>query len=167
MRRRTAGLSLIEVLLCGAVAIVLGTGVWTLARSTYDSHYELLNQNSALAEGRQGVDTLTDSLRGATALTAAAASDVTYTDSASASVRYWKSGTNLVRSINGSPAEGTVIVKDLQSLSIVYWSWTGSAWTTSSAPGTLSQVKAAVVTAAFRIDGLGRQMTSSVKFRNL
>ena len=48
-----------------AVMSLLGMVLWTLLRSTYDSQYEVLGQNTANSYARQAVDDLADKLRGA------------------------------------------------------------------------------------------------------
>src|SRR2546423_8788789 len=89
-RRQTAGFTLIEVLISTLAMTILGAGIWTLIRTSYDAQDMIMDQNYANTNARAAVDTLADSMRGMTTLTAAAASDVTYTDNTGASIRYWR-----------------------------------------------------------------------------
>src|SRR5204863_8124719 len=70
------GFTLIEMLVAGFVMVVFGTALWTLIRSSYDSQYLLMNQNTANMEARQVVDTFADNLRGAARLNTATSSDI-------------------------------------------------------------------------------------------
>jgi len=164
MRRR--GFTLIEILIVGLITLLVGAGTWTLLRSSYDSQYDLMRQNKAQTYGRQALDTLLDRVRGATAVTAAAASDVTFTDSAGQALRFWRSGTTLRTTTNGLPSGGAQIVRDLQSFTCSYWSWSGSAWTQSSSPSDLSKVGAVQLTVVASVDGRQRQIASTVRIRH-
>jgi type II secretory pathway pseudopilin PulG len=166
-RGRRRGFTLIEMLVAGAIMIAVGAGLWTLMRSSYNSEWILLNQNNAYATGRGGVDTLTDALRGLTALSSAAASDVTFVDGSGASVRYWLTEGGIHRTVGGAPTGGDVVVRNVSSLTFTYWSYSGSSWSTSTSPTDLSKVKALIVAANVSVNGYARQMSTTVRLRNL
>ena len=157
------GMTPIEVLIVGLVLTMVGVGLYTLVRSTYDAQYLLLNQNSANANSRSAIDTLADQLRGANGLTAATASDITFTDS-TGTVRYWLSGGNLVKTVNGLPAGGTTVQKNVTALTFLYQTYS-SGWTSSAAPATPANVGAVTVTATVSIGGATRQTSSLVRLR--
>lgn len=186
--RRTAalssrGMTLIEVLVASLVVVLLGAGVWTLMRSSFDSQYELMGMNSANLNARQAVDMLSDGwgdsssgtavayegLRGANAITNAAASDITYTyldkSGTTQTVRFWLDNTNnLRRTVNAAPTGGTVVVSGVTALTFTYYSWNG----TSLAAGTVTSVANVgavdfAVTAAS--NGATRQVSGSVRLR--
>jgi len=56
--RGRRGFTLIEMLISGLIMSLLGMGLWTLLRTTYDSQYEVLGQNTANLYSRQVVDEL-------------------------------------------------------------------------------------------------------------
>src|SRR5438552_762844 len=130
-RRKQSGFTLIEILVGGLIMTLLGVGLFTLVRSTYDSQYEILGQNGANTNARQAVDEFADKMRGAKALSAATASELTFTDANNAANRYWVSGGNLCKTVNGAPTGGSVVVKSVQSVSCVYWTNSGGSWTSS------------------------------------
>ncbi len=166
-RRPVSGFTLVELLIAMLMSVLIGVGIWTLIRSSYDSQYELMNQNNANLGARQAIDYFADHIRGAQAITAAAASDVTFTDVSGNSVRYWRNTTdNTLRSTTGGlPNGGTVVVNGLQSLTITYWSWNGTAWVSSTTPTDCTIVGAVDISARVNISGYYRQVFSSVKIR--
>lgn len=164
-RRKRNGYTLIEVLIAGLIMTLLGLGLWTLLRSSYDSQYEILGQNSANSYARQAVDTLADNLRGATGLTSATANDITFTNAGGSSIRYWVSGGNLVTTTGGSPSGGTVVAMSVTSVSFVYWTYSGGAWSSSTAPGTPANVGAVDFTASSTVNGATRAVSGSVRIR--
>jgi prepilin-type N-terminal cleavage/methylation domain-containing protein len=164
---RSAGFTLIEMMVCALAMTILGAGIWSLIRASYDSQYMLMNQNEANTNARATVDTLADSMRGMQTLTAVAAGDVTYTDNSGASVRYWRNGSDstLRKTVGGLPNGGTQILNGVSSLTFNFWSYSGGAWASSSAPNPLSNVGAADITVNGNFGGYGRQIFSSVKLR--
>lgn len=168
-KRRTVGMSLIEMLIAGLVMVTFGTALWTLVRSSYDSQYGLMNENAANMEARQTVDTFADHLRGAASLTSAAASDITFTDSSGTSYRYWQSADKLKYSVNGSPSTGNQILKDVQSLSLTYLTWNGTVWSspTTVTGAALSTVAAVTISANCAIGGQSRRISSTVRLRQI
>ncbi len=167
--RRTAGMSLIEMLIAGLVMISFGTALWTLVRSSYDSQYEIMNENTANAEARQVVDTFADHLRGAASLTSAAASDITFVNSSGTTYRYWKSQDKLVYSVNSSPTAGNQILKDVQTLSLSYETWNGTTWasSTSVSGAALSTVAAITISANCATGGQNRTISTTVRLRQI
>jgi type II secretory pathway pseudopilin PulG len=165
VRRRQSGYTLIEMLFVGLIATVLGAGLWTLLRSTYDSQYELLGQNTANANARAAVDELADKLRGAKALSAATSTSLTFTDNSNNSIRYWLTGGKLVKSTNGSPSAGDTVVRDVQTVTFVYWTNSGGSWTSSSAPTTPANVAAVDFSVTGTKNGCTRQVSGSVRIR--
>ena len=162
-----AGSAMIELLIGLLIVGFIGSGAWTLMRSGYDSQYGLMNQNSANSTARQAIDYLADHVRGATALSAATAADLTFTDSSGAGIRYWKSGTLLKTTTNGLPSGGSTVLQNLQSLGFTYWTWNGTQWASSTAPGTPAQVGAIDVTASVTWGASARQVSSSVRVRQI
>lgn len=165
--RSPRGMTLIETLVTGLVAIMLGAGLWTLLRSSYDSQYALVNQNAVNAEARATVDVFADHLRGAATITAASASDVTFTDSGGNTYRYWKSGSTLRYTVNGSPTGGAQMQRNLTSLTLTYWTWTGTSWTTSTSPSNLTTIAGVDIAATSSVNGASRSISSTVRFRQI
>ena len=167
MKRRPtqSGHTLIEILIAGLIMTLLGLGLWTLLRSTYDSQYEIVGQNTANTYARQAIDEISDNLRGAKGLTAASASELTFTDNSGNAIRYWRNGTSLRKSTNGSPTGGTVVVMGIDSLSFGYWINTSGTWTYTTAPATPANVKAVDFTTRGTASGSTRQMSGSVRIR--
>ena len=167
---RNAGFTLVEILIASLCMTVLGAGIYSLIRTSYDSQYMLVNQNAANTNARSTVDTLADNLRGMTILTAAAASDITYTNSAGASVRYWRNSADstLRTTVNGQPSGGTQLLNGVSSLSFNYYPYNGTGWlAATSSPVTLSQVGAVDITVTGNFSGYARQVFSSVKLRQI
>lgn len=165
-RSRTRGMTLIETLISALMMVFLGAGLWTLMRSTYDSQYEITAQNTTNLNARQAVDELMDQLRGAKALTAAAASDVSFTDASNNTVRYWKSGSSLVKSVNGLPSAGTQVATGVSSLTFTYYPEVGTTWqAATSSPSTPANVVCLDCKAQVTINGSSRQITGSVQIR--
>src|SRR6266511_2863742 len=135
-RRRPSGHTLIEILVAGLIMTLLGLSLWTLLRSTYNSQYEVLGQNTANTYARQAMDELVDNLRGAKAITAGTASELTFTDNSGNAIRYWREGTNLRKTTNGSPTGGTAVATGINLLSFAYWLNISGVWAYSTAPAT-------------------------------
>lgn len=192
MKRRQAGMTLIEILIVGLMSVLIGAALWTLARSTFDSRYSVMAENDVISSARQAIDLLADGWRddstgtvyyglrgaapassGAGALTAATATSLTYTykdvanGNATVTVQYYLSGTDLKRKVDGSPSNGTVVLGNVQSFNCVYWSWTGSSWTSSSTPSDLTKVGAVDITITVAHDGATRQVSGSVQIRQM
>lgn len=167
MRRakRSSGHTLIEVLVACLIMTILGLGMWTLLRSTYDSQYAVLGQNTANTSARQAIDELADGLRGAKGITAATVSEVTFTDNNGASVRYWRQESTLKKTTNGLPSGGTTVVTGIQSLSFYYWIYSAGGWSATAAPATPANVKAVDFTVTGTKNGSTRQMSGSVRIR--
>jgi hypothetical protein len=144
---------------------LLGLSLWTLLRTTYDSQYEVLGQNTANTYARQAIDELVDNLRGAKAITAGSASELTFTDNSGNVVRYWREGTNLRKTTNGSPTGGTVVVTGINLLTFGYWLNISGAWAYSTAPSTPANIKAIDLTVRGIKNGSTRQISGSVRIR--
>src|SRR2546423_9713287 len=69
-RARRAGFTLLETIVVGLVTVLVGSGLYNLANRSYDSEYQMMNQNAAVANARQAIDMLADNMRSLTALTA-------------------------------------------------------------------------------------------------
>jgi type II secretory pathway pseudopilin PulG len=167
MKRRNSqsGHTLIEILIAGLIMTLLGTALWTLLRSTYNSQYEVMGQNTANLYARQAIDELADNLRGSKGLTAATVSAITFTDNSGNSIRYWRNESTLRKSVNGSPSSGTVIVNGIDQLAFVYWLYSNGAWSSSTAPSTPANVKAVDFSVRGTMNGSTRQMSGSVRIR--
>jgi hypothetical protein len=159
--RRQRGYTLMETLIAGAMTVTLGCALWLGWSAAYSSWNVVQDQNTAYANGRQGIDRMVDELRGATAITAATASSVTITNAAGQSVRYALANGNLVRTVGGST---TPVALGITNLSLSYVLSTGG---TSSAPSQLSQVKGAVLTLAANGGEGARNFVTAVRMRNL
>ena len=110
---RVRAFTLLEMIVTGLVSVLLGAAIWTLLRTSYDNQYILMNQNMVATNSRRMVDTFADNLRGAKALTAGDGSSITYTNNSNQTVKYWKSGTNLLKTVNSLPAGGTVAISNV------------------------------------------------------
>ncbi len=164
---RRRAFTVIEMLIVGMITVLIGSGLWTLVNRSYESGYQVMNQNDALARARMAIDTLADRVRSLSALNAAAASDITFTDESGNTVRYWLNSADqtLRTTVNGVPAGGTQVAMGLQSLTFTYWSYNGSAWTSSHAPAPLGSVGSVDMSALVQVGGYTRQVFSSVKLR--
>ncbi|MGC8666677.1 MAG: PulJ/GspJ family protein [Chthonomonadales bacterium] len=166
MKNRRAGFTLIEMLVAGLISVIIGAGLWTLVRSAYDAEYMLINQNTANANARQVVDLFADHLRGTSGLVSASPSDVTFSDNAGNSIRYWVATDGTLRtSVNNVPAGGNQILAGVQSLSLTYYTWNGSAWVSSTSPAVPGSVGAADIVVVVNINGFTRRLSSRVRFR--
>lgn len=159
------GFTLIEMIVTGFVSVLLGAAVWTLVRASYDNQYTLMNQNMVTTTTRQTVDTFADNLRGAKAMSSCDASSMTFTDANSHAVRYWRSGTSLMKTVDGAPTGGTVVVSNVSAASFIYWTWTGAYWSSSSAPTTPANVSAVDFAMTLSLNGSSRKISGSVKIR--
>lgn len=162
---RQRGFTLIEMMVAGLVSVLLGAAVLSLLRASYDDQYMLMNQNMVNTATRQTIDTFADNLRGSQGLTAADGSSLTYTDASGRPVRYWKSGTNLMKTVNSLPAGGTAAVANVSAVAFVYWTWNGSAWTSASSSTTPSNVSAVDFSVTLNQNGSSRKISGSVKIR--
>lgn len=163
--RRARGFTLIEMLVAALVSVLLGAALWTLIRSSYDSQWEVQNQNMANLTARQQIDAFADSLRGSQGLTAAAASDVTFTDASGNAVRYWKSGSTLRKTVNSLPSGGTAVCSTVTALTFVYWTNNSGTWSSSSAPAAPANVGAVDFSVTISQNGMSRQISGSVRMR--
>ena len=160
------GFTLIEVLIASLVMTLLGLGVWTLLRSSYDSQYEIVGQNGANTNARQAVDELADHLRGANQLTAGDQRSLTFTDNSSNVIKYWRStGNSVLKTVNGLPTGGAVVSQNITSMTFVYWTNTNGTWSSTTAPSTPSSVGAIDFTVASKVNNSSRQISGSVRLR--
>lgn len=167
-RRRPSGHTLIEILVAGFIMTLLGLALWTLLRSTYNSQYEVLGQNSANTYARQAADELADNLRGAKAITAATSTGVTFTDNSGNTIQYWRDGGSLKKAVtapNASPSAGSAIVSGIDALNFTYWVNSSGTWSTSTSPSTPANIKAIDFTVRGTMNGSNRQISGSVRVR--
>lgn len=162
---RRRGFTLIEMMVAGLVSVLLGAAVLSLLRASYDNQYMLMNQNMVNTAVRQAIDTFADNLRGSQGLTAADVSSLTYSDASGQPVRYWKSGTNLMKTVNGLPAGGTVAVRNVSAVTFVYWTWNGTTWTSATSSASPSSVSALDFAVTLTQNGSSRKISGSVKIR--
>jgi hypothetical protein len=153
------------MIVTGFVSVLLGAAVWTLVRTSYDNQYTLMNQNMVTTTTRQTVDTFADNLRGSKTMSACDASSMTFTDADSHAVRYWRSGTSLMKTVDGSPTGGAVAVSNVSAASFVYWTWNGLYWSSSTAPTTPANVSAVDFSITLTLNGSARKISGSVKIR--
>jgi prepilin-type N-terminal cleavage/methylation domain-containing protein len=165
IRPSRRGFTLIEMMVAGLVSVLLGAAVLSLLRASYDDQYMLMNQNMVNTQTRQMIDTFADNLRGSQGLTAADGSSLTYTDANGQSVRYWRSGTSLMKTVNNLPAGGAAAVSNVSAISFVYWTWNGTAWTSSTGPATPANVSAVDFAVTLSQGGSNRKISGSVKIR--
>lgn len=166
MTRRCRAVTLIEMLVGGMLALILGAAVVGLTYSTYDSRDVVMDQNTATTDARQAVDTIADRIRGASGLTQATASSVTFT-APDGTVCYWlDGGTGTLRTtLNGQPGGGSVVAGGVEMLSFTYLTYASGSWESSTAPGDPAAVGAVAVTARVRVDGSVREFGSSIQIR--
>jgi prepilin-type N-terminal cleavage/methylation domain-containing protein len=162
---RRRGFTLMEMIVTALVSVVLGAGIWTLMRSGYDAQYIVQNENYVNTTTRQAIDSFADNLRGAQAFTACDGGSMTYTDNSGQSVRYWLSSGNLLKTVNGSPNGGTVVVANISAVAFVYWTWNGSAWVSATSSSTPSTVSAVDFSLTMSYNGASRKISGSVKLR--
>src|SRR5437867_3811182 len=126
MRR---GMTLMELLISGLIMALIGTGIYNMIRASYDSQNRIINQNTSIARSRQAVDDWVDQLRGAANITQADNTSVTLVNNAAQTIKFWKSGTDIRRTINSLPTAGDIVVRNVSALDLTYWTWSGTAWT--------------------------------------
>src|SRR5262249_13520611 len=148
---------------------IVGLGCVSLIMTAYNGQWFVMNQNNANTSSRASVDTMIDNIRGLSTITAAAAADINFTNINRQTRRYWRNTPeNTIRTTTNSlPNGGTVVASGVEPLSFRYWSYNGTAWSSSSAPATLSQVGAIDITAKVTLNGYLRQVYSSVKLRQI
>ncbi len=163
---------MLELTIAMMCATVLMCGLYTLARSSYDSQWELVNQNNANLAARQGVDYLADHLRGAYTVKSASTSDITIADSAGNQTRfYWNSADNTLCTSGGSggtSTNSTVLQYNVQSLTFTYWYWVTATGTWASVlplPADLTTIGGIDINAVINVNGYQKQVTSSVHLR--
>jgi hypothetical protein len=162
---RVRAFTLLEMIVTGLVSVLLGAAVWTLLRTSYDNQYVLMNQNMVATNSRRMVDTFADNLRGAKAITAGDGSSITYMNSSGQSVKYWKSGTNLLKTVDNLPAGGTTAIANVSALSFIYWVWNGTAWSGSTSATTPANVSAVDFSLTLLQNGSSRKISGSAKIR--
>ncbi len=189
------GATLMETLVAGLIALIVGGGMAALVQTTLTSRGAIAGQNNAYAGARKAMDTLLDNLRSAqpmliqsnpalySALAAAGASSVTcYTSSTGDTLRLWLDTTTNpaalkeTRTVNGS-ATTTTVLTGVQSLQLTYYVVAGSAytaasasWTTTASPSAPTSVErpnigAISVAITVNINGYSRTLTSFVRLR--
>ena len=170
-RRVRGGWSLIEILIAMMCATVLASALYGLVQGSYNSQWELMNQNNSNLGSRQVVDYLADHLRGATAITGGSSTDVTFTDASNNTIHYYLySSDNTLRvskNGQGNGSSGTVLAYNVQSLNFTYWYWVTSTglWSNVGLPADLTTIGAMDITATVSVNGYQRQLLSSVKLR--
>lgn len=164
MRCRSRGMTLIEMMVVTLIGVLLGTGVWTLLRSTYDSQYLILNQNQANTKCRTALDAMLETLRGATALTTAQSGEVICTHP-SGTIRFWRSNGKLLKTVNSIPADGSTVSDGITGMYIIYFTKSGGSWTSSSNPSVPSNVGAVEVNMTSSVNGYSRSMKGTVEIR--
>ena len=154
-----------EMLIAGLIMSLVGIGIYNMIRASYDSQERIIDQNTAIARSRQAVDDWVDQLRGVANVTQADYNSITVVDNAGKSHKYWKSGTELRRTINGAPTGGEVIVRGLYSLNLMYWVWSGTAWTSTGSPSDVTKIGGLHMTATVKMGDSPRTVVSDVKIR--
>ena len=162
---RRRGMSLMELLVVGFIMSLVGVGIYQMIRASYDSQQRIVDENTVMARGRQAIDDWADELRGAADVTQANSSSITFTNNAGESIRFWKSGTDVLKSVDNVPSAGEPVVRNVSGLSFVYWVWTGSAWTTSSAPTDVTKIGGLHMTTQIKMGDAIRTIVSDVKIR--
>ncbi len=160
MRRRNVyGLTLIELMIAGALVTLVGAGTFALLSRAWKNQEALLTQNEVQRDARAGCDLVCDAIRGipywncnsAVAYRLGAGrSIVGVTDNSNGIDWDIRVKTTAPRKLiriepaGSSVAAGTIVasVSDIQSLDIVYWplSISGGVVSISSTPVILSNV---------------------------
>jgi Tfp pilus assembly protein PilW len=162
---RRRGMSLMELLIAGFIMSIIGTGIYQMIRASYDSQQRIVDENTVMARGRQAIDDWADQLRGAADITQANSSSITFKNNAGQSIRFWKSGSNILKSVDNVPSAGQTVVQNVNGLSFVYWVWTGTAWTSTNAPTDLTKIGGLHMTTQILIGSAERIIVSDVKIR--
>ena len=167
MKRRSnrRGMTLMELLIAGLIMSLVGIGIYNMIRASYDSQDRIIDQNTAIARGRQAIDDWVDNIRGAANVTQANNTSITIVNNAGESVRYWKSGTEIRRSVNGIPSTGLVVVRGVSVLDFTYWYWTGTSWSTTKAPTNTPTIGGLHISATMQMGSSTRTIVSDVKIR--
>jgi hypothetical protein len=162
---RRRGVTLMEMLIAGLIMSLVGVGIYNMIRASYDSHDRILDQNTSQARSRQAVDDWIDQFRGAANVTAASYDSITIVDNAGQNIRFWKSGNTIRRTINSLPSAGEIIVRNVQSVNLMYWVWTGTAWASTGSPSDVTRIGGLHATVTVQIGSSLRAITSDVKIR--
>lgn len=162
---RRRGVTLMEMLIAGLIMSLVGVGIYNMIRASYDSQDRIIDQNTSIARSRQSVDEWVDQLRGVANVTQADYNSVTVVNNAGQTYRYWKSGTTIRRSINNVPTAGEIVVRGVYSLNLMYWVWTGTAWTSTSSPSDVTKIGGLHVTTTVKMGDSPRTVVSDVKIR--
>ncbi len=184
MNKRKRGTTLLELMIAGMIALTLGAGLFLFFESGYNSQSFIMDQNNSTLDSRRGLDLITDGwadsssgvsypgLRGATSLASGTGPNMLIyncVDSSGAShvVKYWVDNGNLVRSVDGVPANGTVIIQNVSNMSFNYWTWDGNSWDSSSNPETPANVGAVDYQLTSNVDNQSVAMSGSVRMREI
>lgn len=191
--RRRRGILVIELLIAGFLALLVGSATLMLVQSTYNSRSVLSGQNLTYAGSRQVMDTLADKLRNAQqyqvggsyrVLSAASGSDITIcSDTSGGTTRFWQDTTVSPAALkmtvtSGGTATTSTLLSGVTSLQFTYYMSSGANyatpsgnWTTTANPnaptdGEKPAVGAIYVTATVGIGGYSRSIASFVRLRN-
>jgi|GEM_PF-5796873 hypothetical protein len=184
MNKRRRGTTLLELMVAGMIALTLGAGLFLFFESGYNSESFIMDHNNSTLDSRHGIDLITDGwkdpssgvnypgLMGATSLASGTGPNVLIyncVDSSGTShvVQYWVSNGNLVRSVDGAPNNGTVVIQNVNNLSLNYWTWNGSSWVSSTNPGTPANVGAVDYQLTSNVDNQSVAMSGSVRIREI
>lgn len=186
LRKRRRGALLIELMVSGLMAAVIGCALVLMFQTTYTNQADVNGLNTSYASVRQVMDTLADHLRNAQSynsnvMSAATASSITiYTDTTgNNTARYYLSSSALKEDVTSSgTTTTTTLLSGVTALQFTYYTDSGvgyaapsSNWATtanSNAPTTseMPNVGAILISVTVSINGYSRQMTSFVRLRN-
>ena len=181
---------LLELLIAGLVALLIGAATLSLMQANYSSRAVVQGENVTYVQARHVLDILCDSIRNAqsvqiqaspvinSALSAGTASSVTcYTGSGSAVTRYWLDTTVTPPALKKtSGGVTTVMVSGCTALTLTYYTvgqfTAGSAsWSTTANPqnptsAELPKIGAIGISASLTINGYTRPLACFVRLRN-
>jgi hypothetical protein len=187
-RRWQSGRTLLEALIAAILALFIGSALLTLMLSTMTARGTILDENAAMRDTRDTLDTLADNLRnaqvsGTGVLSAAAPNSITcYT--ATGTAQYWLDTNTTPYSFKQTIAGvSTVLLTDVQSVQFTYYLDTSAnftsptaQWGTSASPGAPTAaeipnigaigITVTVSSTTGSTTGVSRTLTTMVRLRN-
>jgi len=161
------GMTLVELLVVLLVLLLVAAGISRLLASAWDSQQAISGQNECQKRAQRAVDTVVDSLRGASGVQSGDGARITATLPSGNTMSYYLHLQELRRdrydNASGQTTVGEIICDHVSNLSFGYYHRAGNLWVLAASP-TLGQSVLVSVTVALEQDHATE--TSLVRFRN-
>jgi len=166
-RPGSRGLTLIEVLITLVILLLVAAGISRLLASSWESQLSITGQNEAQKWAQRAVDTVVDSLRGASSVTAGEPARVTASFTNDNTITYYLHQGELRRDrydhTTGQTTSGEVVCRGVSGLTLRYYVRAGDSLVEAASPLLAQSLR---VSATVR-SGKGQATeTSLVRFRN-